>query len=84
MPVRPRILTQPAFCVPVVRETPRPPPPSREPPPGEGAVGTGTRTAGRLLPAVPTPLAAARVSAMSLLQIALMSSIQRDRTTRPR
>ena len=24
MPVRPRILTQPAFCVPVVRETPRP------------------------------------------------------------
>ena len=24
MPVRPRILSQPAFCVPVVRETPRP------------------------------------------------------------
>ena len=24
MPVRPRILTQPAFCVPVVRETRRP------------------------------------------------------------
>ena len=24
MPVRPRILAQPAFCVPVVRETPRP------------------------------------------------------------
>jgi hypothetical protein len=24
MPVRPRILTQPAYCVPVVRETPRP------------------------------------------------------------
>jgi hypothetical protein len=24
MPVRPRILTEPAFCVPVVRETPRP------------------------------------------------------------
>ena len=47
-------------------------------------MGTGTRTAGRQLPAVPTPLAAARVWAMSLLQIALMSSIQRDRTTRPR
>ena len=24
MPVRPRILAQPAFCVPVVRETPAP------------------------------------------------------------
>lgn len=24
MPVRPHILSQPAFCVPVVRETPRP------------------------------------------------------------
>jgi len=24
MPVRPRSLSQPAFCVPVVRETPRP------------------------------------------------------------
>ena len=24
MPVRPRILAQPAYCVPVVRETPRP------------------------------------------------------------
>ena len=24
MPVRPRILSQPAFCVPVVLETPRP------------------------------------------------------------
>ena len=24
MPVRPRDLSQPAFCVPVVRETPRP------------------------------------------------------------
>jgi hypothetical protein len=24
MPARPRILSQPAFCVPVVRETPRP------------------------------------------------------------
>jgi hypothetical protein len=24
MPARPRILAQPAFCVPVVRETPRP------------------------------------------------------------
>jgi hypothetical protein len=24
MPSRPRILSQPAFCVPVVRETPRP------------------------------------------------------------
>ena len=28
MPVRPRILAQPAFCVPVVRETPRPARPS--------------------------------------------------------
>jgi hypothetical protein len=24
MPARPRILSQPAFCVPIVRETPRP------------------------------------------------------------
>jgi len=24
MPARPRILSQPAYCVPVVRETPRP------------------------------------------------------------
>jgi hypothetical protein len=24
MPIRPRILSQPAYCVPVVRETPRP------------------------------------------------------------
>ena len=60
MPVRPRILAQPAFCVPVVRETPRP----------AGTVsgslglvrvrvGTGTRTAGRLLPPYRPPCALA-------------------------
>jgi len=46
--------------------------------------GTDSRTAGRLFPAVPTPLGAARVPAMSLLQIALVSSIQRDRVKRGR
>jgi hypothetical protein len=46
--------------------------------------GTGNRTCVRLFPAVPRVDLAARVSAMSLLQIALLSSIQRERGTRGR
>jgi hypothetical protein len=49
-----------------------------------GRAGTGSRTAGRLFSAVPTPVGAARVPVMSLLQIALVSSIQRDRAKRGR
>jgi len=44
----------------------------------------GNRTAGRLFSAVPAPAGAVRVPAMSLLQIALISSIQRDRAKRGR
>ena len=46
--------------------------------------GTGSRTAGRLFSAVPTPKGAATVPVMSLLQIALISSLQRDRAKRGR
>ena len=48
------------------------------------AGGTGIRTPVRLFPAVPGVYLAARVTGMSLLQIALLSSIQRERGARGR
>ncbi len=48
------------------------------------AVGAVARTRARLFPAVPGVPLNVRVSAMSLLQIALISSIQRERGVRPR
>jgi hypothetical protein len=49
-----------------------------------GRAGTASRTPARLFTAVPAVHLNARVSAMSLLQIALLSSIQRERGTRGR
>ena len=48
------------------------------------AAGTVTRTCVRLFPAVPRVPLNARVSPMSLLQIALITSIQRERGIRGR
>jgi hypothetical protein len=48
------------------------------------AAGAVSRTRARLFPAVPGVYLNVRVSAMSLLQIALISSIQRERGVRGR